>query len=761
VFRHQKLVALLLGVLIAGTPALAAEEEEKPIPSGVEENVIVSSDLAEDRRDPASFTDLDADAIQDINQGQDLSMLLGETMNAYAYSDAGNGYGYSYLRIRGFDQSRIAVNVNGVPLNTPESHQVYTIDLGDFATGLGLIQIQRGPGTALYGSPAVGGVVNLESANLTTKAGGNLEMTAGSFGTGRLSLSYGGAIGKSPWAYAVRAAHVESNGYRTPSWSKQTFAQIAFERFDPKSVWRILLFGGPEETQLAYYGVPYEALSDPVARRSIAPLIPGETDNFFQPQLQVMNERKLGAHVMLKNTVYAILGDGYFKQLNSALTYDPLGNDSTTIVTGAWQKRSLDNTQLGWVPRVAWSHARGTLTAGLELLFHRGRHDGTVTSGTVCTDATCTTSTPVVEPLVLYDFTNKKDTANLFVREELQVAANATLNLELQATHHKFSMGHDEVRGITWDTTYQFLSPRIGANWNINDQWNVYAQAARTESEPTFNNVWDPEDPSDPSTDPAEHFASYDPSTNHYSDPYAKPERLTSFEVGSGYRRGTTHVKMDVYRMQFRDEFVYAGGLDSDGIPITTNAAQSLHEGIEVEAGGRIPGDVDLSGYVAVSRDILEDLTILSPDYDTGVVYTIDYSGNRIALFPESMARLAIARTFGPVRLELSGRWVGTIYLDNSQNERKTPENRDVEGYVNKEIDPFTLVGAQVVVDLAQPAHLKTGSLVLRVAVNNLLDAQVAQMGYSYPTDAAYTTFYSEFYPAATRSVMLGLSFGF
>lgn len=726
--RRAAFALLATGALIAATTVFPADEDEKPIPSGVEEDVVVSSDVAKDRRDPASFTDLDQDAIRDKNVGQDLSTLLGETMNAYAYSDSGNGYGYSYLRIRGFDQARIAVNVNGVPLNTPESHQVYTINLGDFATGLGLIQIQRGPGTALYGSPAVGGVVNLETASLPTTAGGNLDMTVGSFGTGRLSFSYGGAIGKSPWAYSVRAARVESQGYRTPSWSKQTFAQIGFERFDPTSVWRILLFGGPEETQLAYYGVPYQDLADPVARRSIAPLVPGETDNFFQPQLQVMNDRRIGPGLMLKNTVYAILGNGYFRQ----------------YVDNAWQQRDLDNEQVGWIPRLAWSHDRGELSAGLELLFHRGRHDGTVASS------------PSGDPSVLYDYTNKKDTVNLFVREELRVAPNTTLNLELQATRHEFSMGDDEVQGISWDATYQFLSPRIGVNWNIDDRWNLYAQGTRTESEPTFNNVFNPED----SSDPADHFASYDPSKVRYSGPYAAPERLTSFEVGAGYVYGATRVKMNVYRMQFRDEFVYAGGLDADGIPITTNAGQSLHEGIEIEGAGRLPGEVDLSGYLAVSRDVLEQDTILSPDGASGY-YVIDYSGNRIALFPGSTARLAVARTWGPVRIELSGRRIGTIYTDNSENEAKTPANRSVPGYVNKQIDPFTTVGAQIVADLSRPARLKTGSLTLRLRIENLLDAQVAQFGYSYPTDAAYTEFYSEFYPAATRSVMLGLSFGF
>jgi hypothetical protein len=113
------------------------------------------------------------------------------------------------------------------------------------------------------------------------------------------------------------------------------------------------------------------------------------------------------------------------------------------------------------------------------------------------------------------------------------------------------------------------------------------------------------------------------------------------------------------------------------------------------------------------------------------------------------------------VRVELSGRRVGTIYLDNSENERKNPALRNVPGYVDKQIDPFTLVAAKVAADLSRPARLEPGTLVLRLFVDNIFDSQVAQFGFSYPIDAAYTEFYSEFYPAATRSVMLGLSYGF
>ncbi|HZN55524.1 MAG TPA: TonB-dependent receptor [Candidatus Polarisedimenticolaceae bacterium] len=721
----RKTAGVALAALALIGPARAAEDEpEAPLPSDVEEEVVVTATVARDRRDPAPFTDLDEEQIGALNVGQDLSTLLGETMNAHAYSDAGNGFGYSYLRIRGFDQSRIAVNVNGVPLNTPESKQVYTIDLGDFATGLGLIQIQRGPGTALYGSAAVGGVVNLETAPLSTTAGGELDLTAGSFGTWRASLRYGGPIGRSPWAWSIRAAHVESDGYRRPAWSRQTFANVAFERFGPESVWRVLLFGGPETTQLSYLGVPRAYLDDETLRRTNF-LRPGETDTFVQPQLQVMNDRRLAPGLLLKNTLYAIVGEGAFRQFS--------GTD--------WRKRALGNRQVGWIPRLTWRHRRGELAAGLELLVHRGRHDGKVEDTSQ----------------VLYDYTNEKDTANVFVRETLDVAARTTLSLELQATRHRFAMRKDRVRGISWDGRYAFLTPRIGVNWNATDRWNLYAQATKTESEPSFTNVWDPEDPA---SDPASRFESFDPSSNRYSDPLAKPERLTGFDVGAGYAHGTTRVKVNLYSMDFRDEFVFAGGLDADGLPITKNAGRSIHRGVEVEGSVRAPLAIDIAGYIAVSDDVLREETVLSPD-GAGGAFVIDYSGNRVALFPDRTARLSIARAFGPFRAELAARYVGRIYLDNSENERKTPSNREAPGYVDKRIDPTTVVAAQGVLDLSRWARRPQGTLTARVRVDNLLDAKIAQMGYAYPTDAGYTTFYSEFFPAATRSVLFGLTFGF
>ena len=168
-------------------PDAPSDQPRLPI---VVEHVTVSASVAREGQDPATFSTLSGEELQTRQRGQDLAMLLAETPNAYAYSDAGNGVGYAYLSLRGFDQRRVAVNVNGVPLNGPESRQVYFIDLADFASGLQSIQVQRGTGTALYGSPAVGGVVNLESGALPTARQGELKLGLGSFGTWRAGLSF-------------------------------------------------------------------------------------------------------------------------------------------------------------------------------------------------------------------------------------------------------------------------------------------------------------------------------------------------------------------------------------------------------------------------------------------------------------------------------------------------------------------------------------------------------------------------------------------
>ena len=730
--------------------AATAASKDKPQLPVVVETIVVSATVAEERRDPASVATLDRGEIALRNRGQDMAMLLAETPNAYAYSDAGNGVGYAYLSLRGFDQRRIAVYVNGVPLNDPESQQVYFIDLADLAGDLSSLQVQRGTGTAHYGSPSVGGVVNLESGALATTRSGSFTLGGGSFGTWRGSLRYTLALDGGRSSLSLRAAHVRSDGYRDPAWTRNSLGELGYQRVGNDSVLRVKLFGGPERTQLAYLGVPIAYLNgqlrgDIERDRRVNPLAAGEIDNFIQPQLQVLHDLRLSEGFLLKNTVYAILGDGYFRQYDNERTYAPQGflpatpAYPTLALVDVWRRRSVFKQQYGWLPSIAWSHAGGRLVAGLELRTAGSHHEGQVREGAVA-------GARIAGPLTLYDYQTGKRSFSAYLRETLRAGDRLSVNLELQATHHDFRMREDRVRGFSFDSGYSFVTPRIGFNWNADERLHLYGSFSTARSEPRFDDVWNPQDAFQ---DPAVLFERFDVSSRRLADAKARLERLKAYEVGAGWRKGTKSLKANVYWMDFRDELVFAGGIDQDGLPITNNAARSVHKGAELEAALKLPGAIDVAGHLAASRDRLEDYVLrFGPRPED----QLDYSGNRIALFPTHQARLRVARAIGAARISLGLRRVGTIYLDNSENERKDEAARRSPGYVDKTIEPFTLADARLELDLTRLFGGKR-PLTLLANVDNLAGKRYVASGYMY--DQPY------FIPGATRNAYLGLRCGF
>jgi iron complex outermembrane receptor protein len=526
-------------------------------------------------------------------------------------------------------------------------------------------------------------------------------------------------------------------------------------------VLRVNLLGGPEKTQLAYYGVPIAYLRGQVSGdadrdRRVNPLQPGETDNFFQPQLQILHDWRVRPGLLVKNSLYSILGDGYFRQWSDSYSYDPLGPAPPTpslpeeSLASVWRRRQVIKRQFGWLPSLTLEHGRGRLTLGGELRTASTHHQGTITDAAACTapadDGSCgSVGPPVSGPLPLYDYRQRKTTASLYAREALRVAEQLRLNLEVQATHHRFSMGDDLMRGYSFDTTYSFLTPRVGLNWTPRQRVSVYASFSLARSEPRFDDVWNPQDPW---ADPASSFALHD--GRHYSDAYARPEQLRALEAGAAWRSERIRLKANGYWMDFRDELVYAGGINDDGLPITDNAGRSLHRGVELEGAFQLPAAFELTGSLAVSDDVLKDYVLR---FGPAPADAVDYSGNRIALFPTQQARLRLARGFGAARASLGLRRVGTIYLDNSENERKDPQARLAPGYVDKQIEPFTLADLRLEIDLRRVLRSSARGLSLLVSVDNLFDRRYAASGYAYGEPY--------FFPGATRAVYAGVTWGF
>ncbi|MEP7028385.1 MAG: TonB-dependent receptor, partial [Candidatus Eisenbacteria bacterium] len=383
----QALRAELVGYASAEAPTRAGESlvlRLTPIAIPIE-GAEVNSHLAREGRSPTAFTTLKREDIVRDYFGQDLPMLLAETPGAYSYSDAGNGIGYSYLKIRGFASRRIGVTINGIPLNDPESREVYWIDHPDLAASAQEIQVQRGVGASAYGTTSLGGSVNVETIPFSQDRYLTLDAGGGSFGTQRYSLQAGSGLLDQRYAISTRLSRILTDGYRDQSWSDLWSYFVGIARVDKKVVTRLNLYGGPEETHLAYLGVTKDYLDGAISgdagvdRRFNPISFRNERDHFFEPHYELLSDWKASERVSASSALFYFPGSGYYDEFREGVDLrsyaypdDPSTPASTDIVRRRWVK----NVHLGWVPRARVSAGRYDAEAGLDLRYHEGHHWG-------------------------------------------------------------------------------------------------------------------------------------------------------------------------------------------------------------------------------------------------------------------------------------------------------------------------------------------------------------------------------------------------
>ncbi len=275
------------------------------------EEVLVQSIQAVERKTPVVFTNLDESYIREVHTVEDIPMMLTEIPNVYAYSDAGNGTGYSYLKVRGFDQKRIGVMINGIPLNDPEDHQVYWVDMPDFAESLEEIQFQRGVGSSLYGISAFGGSLNMRTSTFTDLQAPEAYVNTGSYNTRRYGLKFTIPLVANRYYAHVRFSRILSDGFRERSGTRQWAVYTSLARVTRKSFTQLNIYGGEEIVHAAWEASPESALKQNHRHNPIT--YPNTIDNFKQPHIELHNVYQLSSNSYLKNTLFYIHGIGYYE----------------------------------------------------------------------------------------------------------------------------------------------------------------------------------------------------------------------------------------------------------------------------------------------------------------------------------------------------------------------------------------------------------------------------------------------------------------
>lgn len=715
-------------------------------------------------RTPVAVTTLGRDAIHALDWGQDTPMAFATLPGAYAYSDAGNGIGYSYLSIRGFPQRRISVLVNGVPLNDPESHEVYWIDHPDLLASTTVVQLERGVGSALYGAAALGGSVDLETAPFADRPTFTATAGAGSYATRRTVLEGSSGPLAGGWNLYGRYARIESDGYRDQSDTRLWSYALSARRTAGAHTLRVNLYGGPEETHLAYLGVPASVLDggltgDPDRDRRFNPLTyPGERDHFFEPHYELIHTWAPRPTFAFTQTLFWFDGQGYYdeRRTGQALAdyrLPDIATTDTTLYPRAYyaldgngnlvrdaqgrallerfdvvRRRDILDRHLGWLPRVRLAHAAGALTVGGEIRYHDGHHLGSVLAGDPIPPGTAS-------PSPYYDFMGRTLAAGVYGREVWDAARTLRVTADLAWRHEGYRIADDRFDGVRFDQHYDFALPRLGFTWTPRPGASAYASYAYASREPALRDLYDGEGVGGV---PLYHGAA----SGVYAGPLVRPEHVHDVELGAAWHGRAANAGVDVFRMDFRDELVDAGQFDTDlGYPILGNAARSVHQGVELSLDGTRPLGA-LRGTLGGNATLSDNHFVRYTEHDgPGPQDVTVFDGHTIGFFPNVLANLSatLAWRAASVRAELQH--VGRIYVDNSQS-------------LANSVGPHTLLN--LVAGLAGP--VAGANVRADVRVMNLTNRRYATSGYmDYDANGSLVPF---FMPAATRNAIAELSLG-
>jgi iron complex outermembrane recepter protein len=694
------------------------------------EPIVVSAARAERGTSPVPHANLSRRDLEERYAAQDLPVLLSELPSSVYSSESGNGIGYSSLTLRGFEQRRLTVLVNGVPQNDPEDQDVYWIDFPDLAANLQDVQVQRGAGSAFYGPPAIGGAVNLVTSVFKPQPGVQVSVGGGSFGTRRYSVELNSGLVNSTYGFYGRWSHLLSDGYRHDAWVDLTAYFFGAARYDEHATTRLHVYGGPVQDGLSYYGVPQVALGDRNARRQ-NPLAGGaQIENFSQPHYELLHEWRPSATVKLFNTFFYVQGTGFYDYDTSwadstyfRLTHDygfsPTANPGTSLV-----RANVDNHQGGWLPRIEWTHARGEFTAGAELRLHRSEHWGKIRWA----QALPATLDP---ERMYYRYRGAKEIASLYAQEKwrLRPALHATASLQLSYNRYRF---YDEKYvGTDFAVPYFFVNPRAGLNYNWTKSTTFYASYGYTQREPRLKNLYDAAESSGGATPQFERVPG---GGLDFGSPLVHPEKLHDYELGGTWHGARTSLDLNLFWMNFHDEIVKNGQLDRFGEPITGNAPRSVHRGAELAVRVLPWQPLELAGNVSWSRNRFVDFRVYEDENGDPAPGGIQLDGNRIAGFPDFVANLrGTCRAHGAYA-SLAGRYVGGFHTTNFQE-------------VDRQVPPYFALDAELAWGLAGWSGQRTR---LRLQVRNVLDRLYVLNGEG-----------DEFFPAATRSVFAGVDFGF
>lgn len=662
---------------------------------------------------PVSFSTLTKDEINIKYTTEDIPMVLASEPGVWAYSESGNGTGYSYASIRGFDQSRIAVLFDGVPMNDNESHQVYWVDHGDLLADTKDIQIQRGIGTSLYGSSSFGGSINVRTQIQSDKRNIEVSQGLGSYSTSKARIKYlsGKDLGENI-SLAFRLSTINSAGYRKFHESKQEGIFFAVEHRGKifKNQFRALL--GYENTQLSWDGVPgflsgekQSDIDDRIKRRDSYKAF---TDDFLQQIYSVNTFAKVSNKISFRNVSYLVKGSGYYEVFKTGQDFYSYNLDINNIMsseaekaksTNLLRRKWIQNNYYGMVPMLTILDKNYRIDVGGEVRFYSGDHFGEATQF----------SDPSLNAKFnnnwyrYYQYLGNKNILTAFTRFIWSPSDQPfTVSFDLQNQNINWDLDQKKIGhafGYQLSADWSFFNPRIGLVWQLGDSLSWFVNTGKAQKEPADNQIIAADD--------------------MFSAPVmAANEVITDLELGMNFTFNNGYAKFNGYRMLYLNEQLKNINLSQEGEYSYYSADSTSHSGFEYE-----------------SRIFIDSKTIL--DINGALQMNVFNSGNFLPNTPSSIMNVSLRRNFSDdLLLYINYRKIGGMYIDNMNAE---------DGYIS----------SYGILDLG--ANISWKKVKVDLKIKNVFNRLYSTYGYSFEYNG-YNAFY---WPGAERNTFINLSYSF
>ena len=672
---------------------------------------------------PVTHSNVTKEELEKRNLGQDIPILLNYLPSVVTTSDAGAGVGYTGIRVRGSDATRVNITINGIPYNDAESQGTFWVNMPDFTSSTESMQLQRGVGTSTNGSGAFGASLNLLTDGISEDAFGEISNSFGSYKTRKHSVKFSTGKINDHIEFSGRLSKIDSDGYIDRAWSdlKSYFLQAAY--VDDNTLIKALSFGGQEKTYQAWYGVTQEEI-ETLGRTYNPYSYENEIDNYQQDHYQFHWNEKLSKNWSTTIGLNYTNGRGYYEQFkededfaNYDLTPITIGNE-TINETDLIRRRWLDNDFYVLNANATYKNEQLEFIFGTSLSTYEGNHFGEIIWSEFASNSEIRDH--------YYDSETEKNDTNIFGKLTYNLNHNWTLFTDLQARFVKFDTNGltSDRNPINVDEKYSFFNPKAGITFKANNNNSFYVSYARANKEPNRND--------------------FENSVN-------TSEKLNDFELGWRFNNKTFKVNTNLYYMLYKDQLVLTGAIDDTGAQLRATSGESYRLGLEIDAHIKLSNTLSLSPNIALSNN--KNIDFFAPvngELANLGTTNLSFSPNVI---------MGNAFTFNPsnnIQFSLLSKYVGEQHMGNLES---TVSKNDV-------LESYFVNDFNVSYEIIPTKIFKT--IVLSALVNNIFNTEYISNGYYYTYDDTWsvanettTLDGAGYYPQATRNFLVGATFKF